>query len=255
MTFLASLAIVIVCLGLALIAVHAVGGHNWKRRIVDIVIGTAATFAGVFLGLGLDDLRKASDDRQFARTALHTALIGFTEEMRLWHQEAVHFPKIALSTPDPEQQRLLFESFATYIKETKLDIPHTIDDLLKNERAIESFDDVVQWSLLDQGIRLRLAGKQVYEAASVKGRYAAYHAVLALSGSAFTTMCMQSAYLGRKLSSTEFDLFLQRPAEEARVRDAGCLPAWNARSFVSELLNRAGRAGEQINALQYSTPY
>jgi hypothetical protein len=255
MNFVTSLTIVISCLGLALIVVRALDSENWTRRALDIAIGTAATFAGVFLGLGLDDLRKGNEDRQFARTALHSAMIGFTEEMRLWHQDARYFPRIAISTPDPEQQRLFYESLATYISQTKLEVPRIVDDLLKNERATKSFDDVIQWTLTDQRIHMTLAQRTVYDVRSTNAqRYAAYHAILQVSASIFTEMCVQSAHLGGEVGDAEFAMFLKGSVAVDRLQALGCIPVWNAASIFNDLLNRAGRAGEGGNLNVFDNP-
>lgn len=244
MSFLECLAIVLVCLILAGAAIGQLDAADWKRRTLDIVIGTSATFAGVFLELGLDDVRKDLEDRRSALAAIHTAMVGFTEEMKQWQQDGRHFPAIAMTTPDPDQQRLLYESFKAYLSGTSLSAPHVIDELLKNDRAVKSFNELLYIRLTDDNIRLRNANEALHNTdLTVAQHYAAYHDILRISTLLSEEMCMQSTYLGGELEGAVFDKFTRGEIRHDKVREWGCEPAWDVAFVFNELVRRAGAAG------------
>ena len=249
MSLLASLAIVLVCLVFAGIAISRFDAADWKRRTLDIVIGASATFAGVFLGLGLDDVRKNLEDRRSALAALETAIVGFTEEMRQWHQDEKHFPAIAMTTPDPDQRRLFYESFDTYLSQASLSVPHVVDDLLKNDLAAKSFNEVLYIRLTDDNIRVRNASEDLHNSKlSIAQHYAAYQHVLKMSTRVSEEMCMQSAYLNGELEGSVFDEFTRGELDDDKIRELGCGPAWDA-NFVIDVILRGAKAAGRDNQI------
>jgi hypothetical protein len=254
MILLGCLAVVFACLVLAGIAISRLDAENWERRTLDIVIGASATFAGVFLGLGLDDVRKDLEDRRSAVAVLHTAIVGFTEEMRQWRQDAQHFPAFAMKTSDPEQRRLIYENFDSYLSQADLSVPHVIDELLKNDRAAKSFNELLYVRLTDDNIRVKNASEDLHNTKLTIGqRYAAYQGVLQMSTRVIEEMCMQSDYLSGELEAAVFDKFTRGELNQDEIIELGCEPGWDVNFVIKEIFRQAGAAGRDNQPIDVNT--
>jgi hypothetical protein len=240
-----SLLIVVVVLVIAVLISCSLNWSEWRRRLFETVIGVAATFAGVFLGLGLDNIKKDREDRNFAIAALRAYTIGFVQEMRPWHDNVRHFPAIALTTPDPDQQRLFFQNFKEFASLPTLKVPK-VSSLIANPQVTKQFDDVFFALLVDRDIRLELADQTFRNADSpVKERYASYHHILQLSAIIYANLCMQSLSLNGSISASDLDAYFAGKMARDEFASLDCsITPWGPASTINQLFRNAGR---QVN--------
>jgi hypothetical protein len=237
-----SLLIVVVVLVVAVLISCSLNWSEWRRRLFETVIGVAATFAGVFLGLGLDNIKKDREDRDYAIAALRAYTIGFVQEMRPWHDNVRDFPAIALTTPDPDQERLFFQNFKEFAAKSTLKVPK-VSSLIANPQVTKQFDDVVFAVLVDRDIRMDMADQIFQNAeAPIRERYASYHQILVLSAALYANLCMQWLSLSGSISASDLDAYFAGKMARDQFAALDCsITPWGQASVINQLFRRAGR--------------
>jgi hypothetical protein len=242
-SLLSSLLIVAGTLAAAAIFAVAYGKADRERLLLEIVIGVASTFAGVFLGLGLDNLKRTLEDRDLAVASLRSSTVSFIQQMRPWYQDAQKFPTIALTTPDADQKRIFLETFQDYLSKAVLEAPSIMG--LSDPRITKSFDEIFLILLSDYGTRIKIDSRIVNAAtAQPIEKYRNYHQILQLGNQIYELMCLQESLLRGDASQVDFDTFLQGNLGADRANQLKCSsPPWDAPNLVNTILQQASRAG------------
>jgi hypothetical protein len=219
-----------------------------KEQVVTAVIAIAGTLIGVFVALAIDNAKRDKDDNEFAKATLYSALITLAEEMRPWHDNARHFPELMLKTPDNEQQKLFYKNFAEFTSLYKFQVPQILSNQFLNVRTHKSLDTLFLVLLAEHRTRLAIYYQALQNAElAVAQRYAAYHQILKLSGLIFAEICVQAALLNNDASRDEFERYFSGGLARERLSELGCIPRWNARSLVNDILRRARIATPKID--------
>jgi hypothetical protein len=208
-----------------------------QAKLLEIIIGVASTFAGVFLGLGLDNVKKSHEERDLALATLRAETIVLTEEMGFWYPP---FPAIALTTPDPDQRRILLEQFQKYLAQKPLlEVPSIT--VLSNAQVNKSFDELFLAVINHYGAQLKNAS-QVLKAdtSRLEDRYRAYQNVLTISSSVYSLMCMEASLLNGDATQDDFAAYLTRTLAPDRAQRLGCLaPQWGTAGAISAIQRAA----------------
>lgn len=243
MNLISSLLVVAGTLTVAAILTVAYGEADRKRLLLEIMIGVASTFAGVFLGLGLDNLKRTLEDRDLAAASLRSTTVSLIQQMRPWYQDAPRFPIIALTTPDADQKRIYLEMFQDYVSKATLEAPSITG--LSDPRIAKSFDEIFLILLSDYGTRIKLDSRIMNAAAALPiEKYRSYHRILQLGNQVYELMCLQASLLKGDANQADFDTFLQGNLGAERANQLNCsAPPWGAPSLVNTILQQASRAG------------
>lgn len=243
-----ALVIVVGTLAVAAIITIVAGGTERTRRLLDIVIGVASTFAGVFLGLGLDNVKKDHEDHDLAAASLRAAIIEFVEEMRPWFDQQQKFPAIALTTPNVDQRRIFFQTFQEYISVTPLEAPNAIG-FLSSSQVTKSFDKLFLVLLSYRQTQIKSESRIVTAATrSIAEKYRSYRNILELSTAVYGLMCMQSSLLDGRASHEDFNAYLSEKMTPERDAEIGCsIPQFGPAALFEIILSRARAAAKSVD--------
>jgi hypothetical protein len=221
---------------------YKVSKKRWLEKILEIVIGTATTFAGVFLGIGLDNMTKSRDEREYAGTKLDSYMIEYVEEMRPWFADAGHFRGLALPNIDSEQRVLMYENFKDYISQSKLEIPPPLVATLdtQSEKQLDhTFLELTNHNeaKIKTAYRIFNGDKE-----DIGRRYDAYSFIILTSADKYVYSCLQIIVLRNELDRKQLNSYVEGKMPQDKIRELNCAPPWGVGNLVNRFLEEAKKA-------------